>query len=152
MASDVRRSLALGALLPLVGGCYVYTPIAAAPSVGSTVSFALTDAGRVALGRSIGEAARSLEGEVDSTNDSSYVLRVRSVTYISGQTNQWTGERLVVGRQQVTGAREKTLSKSRTALVAAVSVGGVVAFVATRGLLGGGNESQQNPGGTTGNQ
>jgi hypothetical protein len=143
----LRRGLALMALLTPVGGCYVYTPLASAPSMGSTVSFALTDAGRVALGRNIGEGARSLEGEVDSTTDSSYVLRVQSVTYINGQYNKWTGERLVVGRQQVTDARQRSVSKSRTALVAAAGVGGLVAFIATRGLLGGGNDSQGPPGG-----
>jgi hypothetical protein len=146
-ATVLRRGLLLVALVAPVGGCYVYTPLASAPSTGTTVSFALTDAGRLALGRNIGEGAQSLEGEVDSITDSSYVLHVQSVTYINGQHNKWTGERLVVDRQQVTNARQRNFSKSRTAVVAAVSVGGLVAFITTRGLLGGGGESQPNPGG-----
>jgi hypothetical protein len=151
-ATLLRRRMLRLALVAPVGGCYVYTPLASAPSTGSTVSFTLTDAGRLSLGRSIGEGARSLEGEVDSTTDSTYVLHVQSVTYINGQHNKWTGERLVVGRQQVTDARQRDFSKSRTALVAAATVGGLVAFIATRGLLGGGGETQRNPDGTPAGQ
>lgn len=128
-----------------VSGCYAYTPLNSASATGTTVSFVLTDAGRVALGQNIGAEARAVEGEIESATDSGYVLHVTSVSYINGQTNAWTGERLAVRRQDVTDARKRTFSKSRTALLAAVGVGGAMAFIASRHLLGGGPTVEKTP-------
>jgi hypothetical protein len=140
------RAVLVGAAVSGAGACYSYAPAASTPAPGATVSLALTDAGRVALGPSIGDAARSLEGVVESVRDSGFALRMRSVSYVNGQTNNWTGERLMVPRQHVTNARERRFSRGRTALVAVGAVGGIIAFIASRNLLGSGT-SVDKPGG-----
>ena len=140
------RLLPLALLVVSASACYVYQPVAAAPVPGTTVSFNLTDAGRLAMGQAIGEGAQTLEGEVASVTDSSVVLNMRSVTYINGQVNQWTGERLEVGRRYTANVREKRFSRGRSFALAAGTAGGVIAFIVSRGLLGRGSESDK-PGG-----
>jgi hypothetical protein len=140
------RPMALLAALTTLGGCYTYAPVATAPEPGRTVSFALTDAGRVALGASVGPEARVLEGEIAALADAGYLLRMRSVQYVNGQTTQWSGEQLTVARQHVTNLRERRFSRKRTIALVAASVGGVVAFIASRGLLGIGSESDRRGG------
>jgi hypothetical protein len=141
---------AFGLLVSVVttGGCYAYRPLGSTATPGTIVSASLTDAGRVTVGRTIGEGARKLEGLVETVDDTAYVLRMRSVTYLNGQTNGWTGERLSVSRQAVTDLRERRFSSKRTAIAVASSLGGVIAFIVTRSLLGGGSEST--PGGEPG--
>jgi hypothetical protein len=132
----------------MTGGCYAYRPVSTTAVPGTIVSATLTDAGRVSVGRTVGEGARQLEGLVEAVDDTAYVLRMRSVTYLNGQTNGWTGERLTVSRQAMTNVRERRFSSKRTAIAVASTLGGVVAFIVTRSLLGGGSESS--PGGDPG--
>jgi hypothetical protein len=134
-------------LLGISNACYSYAPLASAPAPGSTVSFEITDAGRVGLGSKVGAGAEQLEGVVEGQNDSAYVLRMQNVTYINGQSNQWSNERLEIGKQYVTNAKERRFSKSRTALVAAGAVVGIIAFIASRSLLGLGSDSNKGSGG-----
>lgn len=143
----VGRACLAALLLGIQTGCYAYAPLASAPSPGSTVSFQITDAGRVGLGAKVGASAEHIEGVVEGQNDSAYVLRMQNVTYINGQSNQWSNERLEIGKQYVTNAKERRFSKSRTALVSAGAVLGIIAFIASRSLLGLGSDSQKGPGG-----
>jgi hypothetical protein len=132
----------------------VYKPLVSAPVPGSIVSFYVTDVGRVGLRESAGPSAEKLEGVVESQTDSAYVLRMRSVVYANGQINQWSGEKLVVAKQYVTNAQERKFSALRTGLVTVGVIGGLVAFIYSRGLFGLGSESDkpkgEDPGG--GNQ
>ena len=134
-------------LLGINTACYSYAPLASAPVPGSTVSFELTDAGRVGLGQKVGSGVEQIEGVVEGQNDSAYVMRMQNVTYINGQSNQWSNERLEIGKQYVTNVKERRFSKSRTALVAAGAVVGILAFIASRSLLGLGSDSEKKPGG-----
>jgi len=120
--------------------CYVYKPVTTpvAP-VGSTIAVDLTDRGRVGLGEQIGISARTIEGVVSSQDDSVLLLKVSSVSYLNGQRNKWAGEPLTVQKSHLTNARERNFSRSRTAIVAAGAAGGLIAFIATRGLIGSGN-------------
>lgn len=142
------RALGLFVTATMAGGCYAYRPLTSPAPPGAIVSATLTDAGRVSIGRTVGEGARKLEGLVEAVDDTAYVLRMRSVTYLNGQTNGWTGERLSVSRQAMTDVRERRFSSKRTAIAVASTLGGVVAFIVTRSLLGGGTEST--PGGDPG--
>jgi hypothetical protein len=135
-------------LVAVLSGCYVYSAAPAAPPPGTYLLLDLTDRGRVALGDSIGSGARALEGTAVSSTDSAYSLRVTRVSYLNGQSNSWTGERLVVPRDLVTNAKEKRFSRSRTWIAAAAVGAGLVAFIASRGLLGfgsGGSDGGQPP-------
>jgi len=122
-----------------VNGCYIYSAAPTAPPPGTHLVLGLTDRGRVELGDSVGPGASSIEGTAVLSTDSAYSLRVTKVSYLNGQSNSWTGEALLVPRSLVTNAREQRFSRSRTWITAAAVGGGLIAFIATRGLLGFGN-------------
>lgn len=132
-------------LMGMTSGCYVYTPIAAPPEPGDRVAIELNDRGRAGLGESIGSAASKIEGMVQTEPDTAYVLSVVSVQYLNGQANKWSGERLTVSRDFVRDVRERQFSKSRSWLTAAAVSIGVVALVASRGLLGLGSSDRDPP-------
>lgn len=137
----------LGFVVGTTLGCYVYTPVAASPLPGSRLALELNDRGRVGLGESIGSAATSVEGVLQSDADSAYRLKVVSVGYLNGQSNQWSGEPLVVSKQFVKDVRARQFSRSRTFLTAATLVAGAVVFIASRGLFGfGSSEKAPGPG------
>ena len=131
----------------MASGCYVYPPVVTAPTQGTEVRLDLNDRGRVGLGGQIGPTATRVEGVVQASTDTAYALKVTSVTYLSGDVNRWTGESLTVPRDFVAATSEKKFSKSKSLLTAAGVVGGVVAFIATRGLLGGGTPDTGGGGG-----
>jgi hypothetical protein len=137
--------MGLGALAVLaVDGCYTYSAAPAAPAPGTHLVLGLTDRGRVELGDSVGPGASSIEGTTVMSTDSAYSLRVTKVSYLNGQSNEWTGEALLVPKNLVTNAREQRFSRSRSWVAAAAVGGGLIAFIASRGLLGFGS------GGSTG--
>ena len=103
---------------------------------GQVLVMDLNDNGRVALGPSIGPAATRIEGLLDSRTDSAYVVKVSSVVYMNGSNNRWTNEPLTIRSDLVRELRERKFSRSRSMLLAAGIVGGTVAFIASRGLLG----------------
>lgn len=131
--------------LGVANGCYSYVPVASAPTSG-VVSLLLTDTGRVALGRTLGPTVEKIEGAVESSSDSAYVLRMQSVTFFNGQRSGWMGERVVVGKQFVTNPSKRQFSSSRTTLAVVGGVAAVIAFIASRGVLGGGTPDTD-PGG-----
>ena len=95
------------------------------------------------MGGSIGSAAKSVEGTLRVDPDSTYALQVESVQYLNGQANRWTGEAVTVSKDFVASVRERHFSRSRTFLAAAGIVGGAIALIATRGLLGSGNTGRE---------
>jgi hypothetical protein len=132
--------------LGVTNGCYSYVPVASAPPSGSVLSLQLNDTGRVALGPTLGPTVEKIQGAVESSSDSAYVLRMQSVTFFNGQSSGWTGERVVVGKRFVSNTNLREFSSSKTTLAVVVGVGAVVAFVLTRGLLGKGDPGSD-PGG-----
>jgi hypothetical protein len=132
--------------LGVANGCYAYVPVASAPPSGAIISLDLNDTGRVALGKTLGPTVEKIEGAVESSSDSAYVLRMQSVTFFNGQKSGWTGERIVVGRQYVANPSRREFSTSRTTLAVVGGLGAVLAFIASRGLLGNGNPDTD-PGG-----
>jgi hypothetical protein len=71
----------------------------------------------------------AINGRVLESTDSALVLSVASVRYLGANAagGNWTGERLVVGRDLVGEIGERRLSGSRTAIMAALVVAGAVA-------------------------
>lgn len=126
-------------------GCYTVTPLQTAPVPGTTLVMDLNDRGRVALGPSIGSAATQVEGVLQSKTDSAYVLAVTQVGYLNGQSNRWTNEPLTIQSDLVRELRQRTFSRSRTALSAGIGIGALAAFIATRALLGSGNQTNNGP-------
>ena len=142
----MRLRVLAAAGLVASGGCYVNRPLATAPDAGTNVLLELNDRGRIALADSVGEAASQIEGALVSRRDSVFVVRVRSVEYLDGRRQRWTGEPLTVREEHLRDVHARRMSRGRTALVAGVVSSSVIAFILTRDLfgLGGGG---RDPGG-----
>jgi hypothetical protein len=139
--------------MPYLAGCYASMPLQGTPTSGSTVVLDLNDQGRVALGELIGPSAATVEGQVASANESSYSLRVSSVSYLNGQSNRWSGEALTVPANLVSQAKQRTFSRSRTALLGAAAVAALALLIKSTNLIGGGSGGDKGdpppPGGTS---
>jgi hypothetical protein len=134
----------------VASGCYVNTPIVATPVPGATLDLELNDRGRVGLGESVGPAATTVEGMLQSQTDSSYMIRVSSVGYVNGQSNKWNGEALTVQKAFVKDVSVRKFSRGRSLVAAGILTAGVLVFALSRNLLGGGN-TDRDPGGGGGN-
>jgi hypothetical protein len=137
----------LAFLSGVASGCYVYGPAPGDAMPGTRVLLELNDRGRVGLGNNIGPTGGVVEGIVQSSSDSTYSLLVKRVEYMNGQSNAWNGEKLIVPKEFVGNARERTLSPSRTWLAAGGVVLAVVAFISSRQLLGFGSGGKGSGGG-----
>jgi hypothetical protein len=137
---------ALGATLTVVvTGCYTFHPVATGTApLDKRVAFDVTDAGRIALGGSMGPAIRRIEGRLVRRDGEDYVVAVSSVAFLSGGTDTWTGEPVRLKPEYVGMTYERRLSKSRTIAASAVGVG-AVAFILTRSLVGGGSGAERLP-------
>jgi hypothetical protein len=108
---------------------------------GATVVLDLNDRGRVALGERIGPSAARVEGDVTSATDTSYSLRVKSVVYMNGQSNIWSGEALTVSSSLISQATQRTFSRSRTTLLSAGLVAALALLIKSTNLVGNGSAS-----------
>jgi hypothetical protein len=146
---SLRFALAVVSLAPVaLMGCYTYTYTPVTPAPGSQLSLALNDMGRANLVDHIGPEVASVEGELVSAADSQYVLRVNRTIGFRGQESRWSGEQVSVRYGYVGMVRERSFSPQKTAVAVGALTAGVVAFVATRNLLGsssGGNTGQPPP-------
>lgn len=143
--------LVLGGM-PYLAGCYASIPLRGTPQAGTTVVLDLNDRGRVALGEQIGPSATTVEGQVAAANDTSYSLRVSSVSYLNGQSNRWSGEPLTVPTSLVSQAKLRTFSRSRTALLGAAAVAALAILIKSTNLIGnssGGDKGTPPPPGGT---
>lgn len=123
------------------------TPVVAAPVPGTQLDMELNDRGRVGLGESVGPAATTVEGVLQSQTDSAYLIRVGSVGYVNGQSNKWNGEPLMIQKEFVKDVSERRFSRSRSWLAVGILAASVVAFAVTRSLLGAGNSDRDSGGG-----
>lgn len=140
-------ALALG-FVPLLGGCYVYKPIATLePAPGTNLSLVLNDEGRMQSTHQVGPYAMRIEGELVQATPDDFVLSVSDVTDIRGIHSKWTGESVSLPRSYVMMTYEKQFSRSKTVLLATAVAGGIVALIASRNLLGfgGSGDNPQNP-------
>jgi len=129
-------------------GCYVYQPLnGVTPPVGEQVELTLSDSGRVALGSQLGPGVLRVDGLLRQVGDGSYEIGVYRVSTISGETSNWAGERVRVPIAAVSQTGIRTLSKTRTALVAAAVAVGFGVFIATRTLSVLGGASRDTTGG-----
>jgi hypothetical protein len=132
----------LASLTPL-SGCYSTRPLTTAPVPGTTVLLDLNDRARVQLGDRIGPAASRIDGIVQSQNDTSYMLRVSSVSYLNGQSNKWSGEPLTVPTSLVSQSRVREFSRSRTTAVGVAIAAAIVTLFATTNFFGRGASERE---------
>jgi hypothetical protein len=135
-----RLAVAIG-FLPVLAGCYTYTPIATLqPAPGTNLSLVLSDEGRMQSMRQVGPYAMRVEGALLQATPEDLVLAVTDVVDIRGTRSKWTGESVSLPRSYVMMTYQKQFSRPKTVLVAMAVAGGIAAIIAGRNLLGiGGN-------------
>ena len=130
----------------ILAGCYTLRPAGGAvPDVGTEVAFDINDAGRVALGGSMGPEIARVQGRLLSRNEEDYLIAVSSIRLLRGGEQVWRGERVRIRPEYIGSAYERRLSKGRTIAFAAVAVGGAVAFFISRDLFGLGSGDDRKP-------
>ena len=106
--------LAVGAL-GLVG-CYTLQPTSGAtPPVGKDVAFDVNDAGRFALGASLGPEIAQIQGRLLEQENGEYVVAVSGVRQLRGGEQTWSGEKVRIKREHVNSTYERRFSRARTA-------------------------------------
>lgn len=136
----MRRTPLLCMMLALVVmGCYTFKPVTtgAAPLVGARVGLHVNDAGRVALGPTVGSEIDWLDGRLVEQDAEGFTLAVQHVYSLRGAVQIWAGEQVRVQRDQVHSVTQRQLAKGRSLALGAAGAGGV-AFMLSRGLFGSG--------------
>ena len=109
-------------------GCYYYEPLARSePVPGSYLAATLNDWGTDTLSQTIGPDVRSIRGRVLTSDSAALNLSVTGVTLHHGEDVTWKGENVTLYRRFVAGIQERRLSRSRSALIVAASIAGLVA-------------------------
>lgn len=149
------RSLRGGRSAPLVlsgtllGGCYAYTPLAAdRPVPAMVVEATLNDRGRAAMENNIGPLTLSVLGDVETSSDSTFVLRMRRAITLDNTTVPWAGESVTFRTEHVRSFRQRSFSSGRTVLLVGTATIGAVAFVSAglNGFLSGSGGSPDSGG------
>lgn len=118
----------------LSAGCYALQPAAGAvPVPGTNVALDITDAGRVALGMSMGPGISRVTGRLMSRSGTEYLISVSGVELQRGGFETWRGETVRIDASHVSTFYERRFSKGRTILLSAVLVG-AAAVLAKKGL------------------
>lgn len=129
-------------LVLALAGCYTLQPAGGVPpQVGTRVALDVNDAGRVALGGSMGPEIDQVEGQLlEKTNDE-YVVAVSNVKLLRGGQQVWTGETVRIKSDHVATTYTRRFSRARTVGLAIVG-GGAVAFLVTRAITGAGDKDE----------
>jgi len=121
-------------------GCYTLQPsLGATPELGTVVAFDVNDAGRFALGGQMGPEIGQVEGRLVSRDSGEYLVAVSSVHFIRGGDQVWTGEKVLIKSEYITGSYQRKFDAPRSVVFAAIGVGAAAYFV-TRSLFGFGVE------------
>ena len=133
------RVLSVAALSVPLAGCYTVEPVGAiAPVPGASVTFDVTDAGRSALGGSMGPEIVQIDGLLLEKDSTDYVIGVTGVRFVGGGEQTWRGERIRIKPEYVRSVYERQFSTARTAAFVTAGVGAVV-YLVTRSIIGGGS-------------
>ena len=139
------RLIAAVALGVCLAGCYTLQPVGTgSPLIGKEVAFDVNDAGRVALGGSMGPAISQIEGRLVQEDSGQYLVSVSAVHFLHGGEQSWTGESVRLRPEFVGSSYERRFSPARTIALSAVGVAAAAVLVG-RSLLGAGNAAQGPP-------
>jgi|SRR5688572_13689007 len=117
-------------------GCNAYVPVeTASPPVGETMSFQITDRGRVELADRFGSGLMWVEGRLTSIDTVGYVMDVFRIQQ-NGARSTWSGESVRLDREFVGQVQRRQLSRTRTFALAGAITAGVAAFIASTSLIG----------------
>lgn len=124
-------------LLFVASACYRSVPLeTSTPPVGQTVSFIISDQGRVGLGDRLGPGIARIEGRMLGTEGDQYLVSVFRTAALGGTTSVWSGEEMRLDRNFVSRLEGRELSKTRTWITAGVVTSVLVAFIMSKGLTG----------------
>lgn len=144
-------------LLPalVLSGCYSYsTALSDQPTPGTELAVTLNDRGRVGLEPLLGPEVWQVEGSLVAADDSTVTLRMAKTSTLEHTEMHWAGETVTLRKDYLRSMMGRQFSASRTIILAGTATAGVVAFLATRTLLGFGSGAGGGPGsgGGTGTQ
>jgi hypothetical protein len=139
----MNRSASIATALLLLTGCYTLQPVRGTPELGTRVAFDVNDAGRVALGGSIGPEISQIEGRLIQRDNGEYLLGVTSVSMLRGGVQSWKGEQVRIKPEYVGNVYTRQLDKTRTVLLSTMIVAGTALVIGSAtNLLG---SSDDNP-------
>jgi hypothetical protein len=127
------------ATLMLQVGCYSYRPLQTnVPAAGQRIAVVLNDRGRVLVGDRLGPAVDKVDGLLVEAGDAGVTLEVYRTLDLKGSAASWTGERVQVPKDGISGYQEREFSKRRTTLLTVAIVGGIAAslLMANLNVLG----------------
>ncbi|HKE91387.1 MAG TPA: hypothetical protein VKB45_13725 [Gemmatimonadales bacterium] len=133
------RPLALLVAGGAAAGCYRYEPVATpAPEPGTFVAVTLTDQASRARVGALGSDIAVVRGHLVSQDSTAIRVSVVSVVSTRGIESTWRGEQVELGMGDVASIQRRRFSAGRSALLAGVSLSGIVVSGAAFGLIGGG--------------
>lgn len=135
-------------LLPvmLLAGCYTHVPLQGRdPAPSTRVVVRLTPAGTEEMARQVGPRVVSIEGDVTAVREGGVQVLARGTTDQAGSTTIWNGEQVEIPRAAIAGMDTRTLSRSRSVLIAGAIVAAALIVASAFGLTG----SSDNGPGTT---
>lgn len=142
---QMLRNAGIAAMGLNLVGCYTLQPArGATPAIGERVAFDVNDAGRAALGGSMGPEIGQIEGRLLQRDTAQYLVAVSAVRLIRGGEQVWSGEPVRIKPDYVATTYTRHFSKGRTIALSAVGVG-AVAFLVTRSLIGSGDAQEKTP-------
>ncbi len=116
------------AALSLQMGCYTYQPLqTSVPATGSRIAVVLNDRGRSMLGDRLGSAIDKVDGLLVEGDGADVTLEVYRTMDLRGNAASWTGERVQLPRDGITGYQGRQFSRRRTFLLVGTVVGVIVA-------------------------
>lgn len=114
--------------LSLQMGCYTYQPLqTGVPATGSRIAVVLNDRGRAMLGDRLGSAIDKVDGLLVEGDGANVTLEVYRTMDLRGNAASWTGERVQLPRDGITGYQGRQFSRRRTFLLVGTVVGVIVA-------------------------
>ena len=130
----MNRFTGLASTVTLLAGCYTMQPAKGpVPDVGARMALDVNDAGRVALGGSMGPEISQIEGQLLGKEAGDYVVAVSGIKLLRGGEQSWSGEKVHIKSEYVSSVYERRFSMGRTLALGAVGAG-AIAFVVTRSL------------------
>lgn len=129
-----------------LAGCYSFRPAGGVPpQVGTRIVFDVNDAGRLALGGTMGPEIVQVEGDLIEKDSTGFVLSIHNVRLMRGGEQAWSGEQVRLKSEHVGYAYERRFSLGRSLTLGAITVGGFTAFMVSRSLLGFGTSDDTPP-------
>jgi hypothetical protein len=124
------------AFAALQTACYSLRPITGAtPGPGTMVAFDLNDAGRAALGPTIGSEVKRVTGTVVRQDAGDFLVSVAELEMLRGGTQVWRGEQIRIQPGYIGTTYQRRFSATRTIALGAVAAGGI-ALLVTQGIKG----------------